>query len=160
MTGEGTAALLRGVQHDAIESGIAGAAHDLELERAVAEADRDQPHIAREGRERRQRRRPIAGENAELDDVDPGRRHRLDGAPHRERRQRQVADGRAHRTPSGDGAEDVADDGIGEPPERARGGVLEVDDVGAAVERHQRFLGRAHAGEKPRHVRTPAVAAS
>jgi len=158
--GERTTSLLRGIDHHAMESGVAGAAHHIEIERAVAEGDRDQPDVARKGRKRRHRRRHITHKHAELDDIDAGCRHRFDGAAHREGRQRQVADRGADGPLPGDGAEDVANDVVGETAERALRGLLEVNDVGAAFERDQRFLGRAHAGEKLCHVRIPAVAAA
>ena len=151
---------VRGVEHHAVEPGSGAARDEREIRRAVGEQHGDEADaVARGPAERRQRRRGVAGEDAELDDVDAGRRHRSHGGQHRRRRERQVADGGADRAASGDGVADRRDGRIGEPPQRALRRLLEIDDVGAAGEGALRFAGGAHARQQLGH-RAPSAAAS
>jgi len=151
--------LVRRVEHHAAEPGSGAARDESEIGCAVGEEHGNHTDAVARGRgERRQRCFDVAGEDAELHDVDAGRGHGAHGGQHRLRCERHIADGGAGQAAPGDGAQDRGDGRIRQPPQRALRRFLEVDDVGAAGDCDLRFAGRADARQKPGHRALSAVA--
>lgn len=160
MTRQWSAAFVGGIEHDAVETGLGAARDEVEIERTVGEEHGDEANACScHFGKRRQGRRRIAFEEAELDDVDAGRRHGAHRGGDGNGFERLVADGGAHRPPSGERRENGADGCVGQSAEGAGRRLLEVDDVGAARKCRERLRGRAHAGEEPGHPRSLVVVA-
>src|SRR5258706_2239464 len=93
------------------------------------------------------------GKEADLDEVDAGGCHAFHGFSHHLRIHRgQVADGGADGPAPADRLDAYAHRCMIECAERAARRFLEVDQVGTAFERDQRFVQRAHAGKHHRHA--------
>jgi len=104
-----------GVEHHAVKAGRGAAPDEREIGRAIGEQHGDEADAVASGAaERRDGCRGIAGEHAELDDVDPVDGHAAHGVEHRCGRQWQVADSGAGRAPSGDLLPDRHDGRVGE----------------------------------------------
>jgi hypothetical protein len=161
VTGKRARALVGGVEHDAVETGIGAAAHQIEIRVPVGEADGYEAHaLARQRGERVDRRRRVAREDAELDDIDAGRGHGACCGEHRRRRQRQIADRGADRPLPRHRGEAGAERRLGKPAQGARLRLLQVDDVGTTGQRDKRLRRRADAGKKLRHDLSPSGAAA
>jgi hypothetical protein len=161
VTGEGARALVGGVEHHAVEARIGAAADEIEIRPPIGKADGDETDaVARRRGQRRQRRRRVAREDTEFDDVDAGRGHGADRGEDRRRRERLIADRRTRRPPPGDRRQHGAHDLVGEPPQGARLRLLEIDDVGAAGDGDERLRGRANACQKLGHGAPPCCAAA
>lgn len=155
---ERSAAFVGGVEHHAVEPGIGAARDEVEIRPPIGKEHGNKAN-ARAGcsAERGKRCRGVAREQAKLDDVDPGLRHGANRGEDRRRRERQVADRRAGRPSARDRCQRGAEDAVGKPSQGAGGRLLQVDDVGAARNRHARLRRRADARQEPRH-RVPPVA--
>ncbi len=161
MTGERTGALVGGVEHHAVEAGIGAAMDQIEIGLPVGKADGDETDaLARRGAKRRKRRCGVAGEDAELDDVDAGLGHGANRGKDRRRGERQIADRGTGRPPSRNRRQRGAEHPLGQPPQRACFRLLQIDDVGAAGDGGQRLHRRADACQQLRHAVSPFRAAS
>jgi hypothetical protein len=161
VTRERPQALVGGVEHHAVEAGIGAARDEIEIGLAIGEAHGDQADaVARCRAERRDCCRGVAGEDAELDDIDAGLRHGANRREDRRRRERQVTDRGTGREPSRDRRQRGAQHAVREPPQGAGGRLLQVDDIGAARDRRARFRRRADARQEPGHRVPPGAVAS
>ncbi len=160
MTRERPAALFGGVEHHAVEAGIGAARDEIEIRLPIGKAHGDEADaVARCRAERRERRRGVAGEDAELDDVDAGLCHGANRGEDRRRRERQVADGGTGRAPPRDRRQRGAQHAVGQPPQGAGGRLLQVDDIGATRDRRLRLRRRADARQEPGHRVSPVAVA-
>ena len=157
MTGERAGAFIGGVEHHAVEPRIGTTADESEVRPPVGKADGDETDPVARGRaERRERRRRIAGEDAELDDVDAGLGHGANRGEDRRRRERLIADRGAGRPPPRHRRQRGVQHIVGEPPQGTGLRLFEIDDVGAAGDGDERLRGRADACQKLRHGVPPS----
>ena len=161
MVEQAAAALVRSVEHDT-EKAVFGQHRDqLGIRFLVGEQDGDQPRAGRQWRQRAGAGRPVpAGEEADLDHVDAGGRRLCGPRAQDLRLHRQIAEHSAHRPAAGDRRHRGTHDPGWHGAERAGGGVLEVDDVGTAGERHLGFGRAGHAGQHLGHCVVAPVASA
>ena len=105
-------------------------------------------------------RAPRVRKQSDLDEIDPGITHRACGPDDRVGLHRKIADDRADRPLPRHADDRRAHLGFGERAERAFGGVLQVDDIGAMFEGDFGLLGTGHAGQEQRHGSAPLPPAS
>ncbi len=153
MVAQRPSVLVGRIQHGPRETGIGDGVESAEVQALVGEEDGDEGDAV--GRQASQRhdggKRAGGGREAHLHEVDARRGDHACADAQDIGRNRRIADRRAHRAPSRHMADRAPDFRDGEGAERARGRVLQVDEVRPAGEGRFDLAERGHACQKPGH---------